>query len=138
MPTNITNLVIADDDQDDVEFFQEAVEMTCPRINLSFAKNGTQLMSMLKVIEKPDAIVLDLNMPEKSGKECLAEIRNDAGLSEVPIIIFSTSNSEKDIEDCFKNGASYYYVKPKTFKGMMVIASNLCTGKLRNQFRERY
>jgi CheY-like chemotaxis protein len=138
MATNITNLVIADDDQDDIEFFQEAVEVTCPRINLTVANNGVQLISMLKQIPKPDAIVLDLNMPEKSGKECLTEIKTDPEFSDVPVIIFSTSNSERDIEYCLKNGASYYYVKPKTFKGMMAIASNLCTGNLRNQFKERY
>jgi CheY-like chemotaxis protein len=138
MSTSITNLLIADDDRDDVEFFQEAVEITCPRINLTVAQNGMQLIAMLKAMKKPDAIVLDLNMPEKSGKECLTEIRNDAMFADVPIIIFSTSNSERDIEYCLKNGASYYYVKPKTFKGMMVIASNFCTGKFRNQLKERY
>lgn len=138
MFTKITNLVIADDDQDDVDFFQEAVELTCPRINLTVAKDGTQLINILKAIRKPDAILLDLNMPDKSGKECLMEIRNDADLSDIPVIIFSTSNSERDIAYCLKNGASYYYVKPKSFKGMMHIASDLCSGKLRNQLQNKY
>ncbi|HEX8333342.1 MAG TPA: response regulator [Segetibacter sp.] len=138
MTATITNLVIADDDEDDVDFFQEAVEMTCPRINLTVVKNGTQLISMLREMRKPDAILLDLNMPEKSGIECLTEIKGDALFSDVPVIIFSTSNSERDIKYCLNNGASYYYVKPKTFKGMMHIASDLCSGNLRNQLQQKY
>ena len=137
MATMISNLVLADDDQDDVEFFQEAVEITCPRIKLSVANNGTQLLDILK-LKKPDAIVLDLNMPEKSGKECLIEIKANERLSDIPVIIFSTSNSARDIDFCLKNGASYYYVKPKTFRGMMHVASDLCSGRLRNKLHNKY
>lgn len=63
----------------------------------------------------PDVIFLDLNMPYKSGKECLNEIRQNAKLKHIPIVIFSTSNSEIDIEETFKKGANLYFKKPIDF-----------------------
>ena len=80
MSFNIRNIVMADDDQDDVDLFQSAVDETCPKISLTVAKDGTKLMQLLDSSPAPDAIFLDLNMLGKSGKDCLGEIRSQANL----------------------------------------------------------
>ncbi|HEY0047074.1 MAG TPA: response regulator, partial [Flavobacterium sp.] len=63
----------------------------------------------------PDFIFLDLNMPEKGGKECLVEIRKHSKLKEIPVIIYSTSSSKKDIDDTYELGANLYITKPNSF-----------------------
>jgi CheY-like chemotaxis protein len=65
--------------------------------------------------EHPDIIFLDINMPCVDGKQCLKEIRNNKELDKVPVVMFSTSNHEKDIEETFKNGANLYVSKPSFF-----------------------
>jgi CheY-like chemotaxis protein len=60
----------------------------------------------------PDLLFLDLNMPKKSGIECLIEIKQMQFLNDLTVVIYSTSSSEKDIEDTFLNGANIYLKKP--------------------------
>ena len=63
MLSDIKHIVIADDDEDDVEMFRDAMDKVCPTIKVTVADNGVQLLSILNEIHKPDAILLDLNMP---------------------------------------------------------------------------
>jgi CheY-like chemotaxis protein len=63
----------------------------------------------------PHLLFLDLNMPRKSGLECLKEIRRDKKIKDISIAIYSTSNSEKDMEETFLNGANIYIHKPNDF-----------------------
>lgn len=60
----------------------------------------------------PDYIFLDLNMPLMTGKECLQQIRKLPRLSDVPVIIYSTSASQRDIQDSMELGASTFITKP--------------------------
>ena len=126
----IKNIVIADDDPDDIEMFQCAVDETCPDLELTVATDGENLITILDSIPAPDAIFLDLNMPRKTGKECLEEIRTKEELNDVPIVILSTSNKKSDIDYCLKNGATHYFVKPHTYDGLKTIVENLCNGEL--------
>ena len=130
MPLAYKNVVIADDDQDDIQLFEEALKETCPDLNLTVATDGVKLINLLEEIPKPDVILLDLNMPIKSGKECLEEIRAKDEFDDVPIVILSTSNQKADIEDCLKKGANHYFVKPESFEGMKSIVANICTGQI--------
>ena len=65
--------------------------------------------------ELPDIIFLDMNMPGKSGKECLREIRANPKFREIAIVIYSTSASAADLEDTFVAGANVYVKKPNDF-----------------------
>ncbi len=112
----IMYLLLADDDEDDRALFRETIIEIGANVELSTVKDGFQLMHALSEAEwLPDVIFLDLNMPYKSGKECLNEIRQNAKLKHIPIVIFSTSNSEIDIEETFKKGANLYFKKPIDF-----------------------
>jgi CheY-like chemotaxis protein len=63
----------------------------------------------------PDVIFLDINMPHKNGIECLSEIKQNKKLKNLPVIMFSTSNSRDKIGMVFKNGADVYIHKPSDF-----------------------
>ena len=79
--------------------------------------DGTELMEWLNKQENslPYILFLDLNMPSKSGIECLKEIKSNPRLEDVLIAIYSTSENEKDIDETFLNGANVYISKPNDF-----------------------
>jgi CheY-like chemotaxis protein len=105
--------LLVDDDEDDKEIFLLALAEANPSIECFIASDGLEALSILKEGSFiPDYIFLDLNMPLMSGKECLAEIRKLPHLVHVPVIIFSTSSSQKDIRDTQALGASSFITKP--------------------------
>ncbi|MEJ0056606.1 MAG: response regulator [Bacteroidota bacterium] len=76
---------------------------------------GQELLDLLRSTDAgnfPDIILLDLNMPGKNGFETLTEIRSDPGLKHLNVIMFSTSNSERDKNTARERGANNYIVKP--------------------------
>ncbi|WP_318345733.1 response regulator [Flagellimonas baculiformis] len=115
--SKILNIALADDDEDDRLFFQEAIEEISVRTKLSLFQNGKELMDYLNLpnVILPNLIFLDLNMPIKNGMQCLKEIRLNPILNPISIAIYSTSSSEKDIEETFVNGANIYLNKPNNF-----------------------
>jgi DNA-binding NtrC family response regulator len=116
MNINKLNVLLADDDEDDRWLFEQALNDIKIKTNLSLFKNGKELMDYLLQIDiKPHLIFLDLNMPIKNGMECLLEMKKDANLKNIPVAIYSTSSSEKDIENTFISGANIYINKPSNF-----------------------
>ncbi|KVV15991.1 response regulator [Flavobacterium sp. TAB 87] len=113
----IHQLLLADDDMDDCLFFQEALEDLRLSTNLTTVSDGVQLMELLTTegTQLPDALFLDLNMPRKSGFECLAEIKENQALKEIPIVIFSTSLDKDVVNKLYDKGANYYVRKPGDF-----------------------
>lgn len=73
----------------------------------------------------PDVIFLDLNMPKKNGFECLAEIKNNRNLKDLPIIIFTTSLQEESVKQVYSQGANYYVRKPTDYRQLKVIMRKL-------------
>ncbi|PTB94490.1 response regulator [Marivirga lumbricoides] len=123
-------ILLADDDEDDRLFFEDAIEALPMRTTLKMVKNGKELMDLLLTNDAiiPDIIFLDLNMPGKNGLEYLTEIRNNSKLESISIAVYSTSSSEKDIEDSFVKGANIYINKPNDFNDLKeVLKKVLCT-----------
>jgi DNA-binding response OmpR family regulator len=65
--------------------------------------------------ERPDLILLDLNLPRKSGAEVLAEIKSDPELSVIPVVVLTTSQSEEDVTRSYRMHANAYITKPVDF-----------------------
>ena len=126
LPTPI-HIMLADDDEDDRLFFKEAFEEVKIKYKISTFNDGEQLMDYLYEASNPlpDIIFLDLNMPRKSGIECLKEIRNNDRLKKISVAIYSTSSSEQDIEDTFVSGANVYIKKPNDFNMLKKILSDV-------------
>ena len=117
MTKNSLNLLLADDDMDDCFFFKEALEEVRISAKLSTVNDGVQLMELLfaKETPLPDALFLDLNMPRKSGFECLSEIKATDKLINLPVIIFSTSLDIDVVNLVYEKGAYYCIRKPGEF-----------------------
>jgi CheY-like chemotaxis protein len=111
------HILLADDDEDDRTFFSEAIQELKMNNKLTLFKDGNDLMDYLvnPEIKLPHVLFLDLNMPGKTGIDCLKEIRSNTRFKDVSIAIYSTSSSEKDIEDTFIEGANIYIKKPNDF-----------------------
>ncbi len=102
-----------DDDEDDREIFCLAVEACEAPIACVPVRDGLEALTALDNKSfTPDYIFLDLNMPIMDGKQCLKAIRNLRHLDNVPVIIFSTSSSEKDKEETRALGANAFITKP--------------------------
>lgn len=109
------HLLLADDDKDDRFFFNKVLKQLTIPVELTTVDDGVQLMDFLSdhIGDLPDALFLDLNMPRKNGSECLAEIKLNQKLKNLPVIIYSTSLPDDTADLLYKNGA-YYYIR-KTY-----------------------
>ena len=113
----VTNVLVAEDDDDDYLIFCLAVDETEIATIVTRAENGEVLMSTLK--EKiPDILFLDIHMPCKDGKECLLEIRSNKRYDHLPIIIYSSFKDIDTIEYCFRKGSNLYAIKPVEVKSL--------------------
>ncbi len=110
--------MIVDDDSDDREFFCEAVNELHLSAECLSAASGREALKTLRngIQSLPDFIFLDLNMPKMDGRTCLAELKKDEKLKNIPVIIFSTSSYQKDIDETCKLGAAYFFPKPADFE----------------------
>lgn len=117
MPKEPIKVLLADDDEDDRNFFKDALDELRMDTDVTFKNDGRQLMLYLEDqgVELPHIIFLDLNMPLKSGLQCLKEIRENPRLRQLTVAIYSTSASEENIEETFIKGANVYIRKPNDF-----------------------
>ena len=129
MQEDYTYVVLADDDEDDRLFFTEAFDELKIKTKVNTFNDGVALMKALAHPESdlPNILFLDLNMPKKSGLECLKEIKTNDRFKNIAIAIYSTSASEEDIENTFVNGANIYIKKPSDFKNLKKILSEVVT-----------
>ena len=116
-------VLLADDDDDDRLFFKDAIEKVKVKTVVNMVNDGVELMDYLNnsTTRLPNLLFLDLNMPRKSGMECLKEIRSNHKLKDLSIAIYSTSGLEKDIEETFVKGANIYIKKPNDFEELKSI-----------------
>jgi CheY-like chemotaxis protein len=125
--TNTTQfkILLADDDTDDCLFFKEALEELPVSTHLTTVYDGVQLMQQLaeNTSELPHVVFIDLNMPRKKGCECLSEIKRDAKLKALPVVIFSTSFDREMVNKMYENGAHYYLRKPSSFSKLKEVIS---------------
>ncbi|MBV4358994.1 response regulator [Pinibacter aurantiacus] len=110
-----TNVLIAEDDDDDYLIFSLAVEELSVRVILSRAENGDVLMKMLNE-KHPDLLFLDILMPCRDGRQCIKEIRADSKFDSLPIIVYSSLKDMETIEFCYRAGSNLYAVKPSSLK----------------------
>lgn len=112
----LKHIFLVDDDEDDQLFFLEALQEVDNSIKFTYAENGKKALSKLsELVQLPDIIFMDINMPELNGFECLKELKKCARLRTVPVVMLSTSVSLHDMNQSKELGAEMFYTKPSSY-----------------------
>jgi CheY-like chemotaxis protein len=123
-------ILMAEDDSDDRLLVKDAVTECRWEGELRFVENGEELLDYLlrrgkysKAVTapRPGLILLDLNMPRKDGREALREIRANAELRRIPVVVFTTSKADTDIGGLYELGANSFITKPIQFEALVQV-----------------
>jgi CheY-like chemotaxis protein len=127
----LIHILLVEDSPDDVYFTEEAFAQSKIKNRLHVVEDGVEaLMFLRKEGEfqnsiRPDLILLDLNLPKKSGREVLKEIREDSNLTDIPVVVLTTSNDERDVLKSYKLHANCYITKPVDFNKFIEIVNSI-------------
>ncbi len=114
-------VLLVEDNEDDVELTLEALTDSKIKMEVHVVPDGLAAMKFLRQEDeyeskpRPDLVLLDLNLPKMDGREVLEEIRNDQNLTDLPVVVLTTSQSEEDILKMYKLHANCYISKPVDF-----------------------
>jgi CheY-like chemotaxis protein len=128
MPPSGIRILMAEDSPSDAELARHAFKNDAYPNQLTIVKDGEEALAYLRKqvpfenAERPDVIILDLNMPKIGGREVLTEIKQDKQLRNIPVIILTTSEDEDDIKRSYELQASSYVTKPVEFENFMTVA----------------
>ena len=117
-------VLLVEDDPGDVMMIREAFEESKQRGELYAVGDGEQALDFLRRARgfanapRPGLILLDLTLPGRDGLEFLAEVKADADLLTIPVVVLTSSRSPKDIQRCYSLHANAYVTKPRDFDGM--------------------
>ena len=112
------HILLVEDNEGDILLTKEAFEDAKLLTRLSVVRDGKEAVDFLnkhgafQEVETPDLLLLDVNLPKKNGHEVLKFIKEDENLKHIPVIMFTTSSSEKDINLSYQNHANCYITKP--------------------------
>jgi CheY-like chemotaxis protein len=134
------SILIVEDDADDRFLLQTAFIENGYTDTIDFVDNGVDVMNYLYGLSAPEVngddstaskpgypsfILLDLNMPKKNGREVLKEIKEHPDLKKIPVIIFTTTKNDIEINRCYELGANSYIVKPSSFELLLKIINQI-------------
>lgn len=115
---DIRDVLLVEDDPGDAGLVRIALRRSRHACRLHHVKDGDEALDFLRGAARwegaprPDLILLDLNLPGRTGYEVLEEIRADVGLCAIPVVVLSTSGAERDVRKAYALGASSYVTKP--------------------------
>ncbi|MCD9015167.1 response regulator [Parachryseolinea silvisoli] len=132
---SIHTIWLADDDEDDLGLFKEALLDVAPDVELVSFVNGSEIINQLRSSPTlPDVVLLDINMPKKNGFDCLSEIKGDPKLSSLATIMWSTAANPNHAEQAFQLGARLFVKKPDTFTRLTAITREILTANLSDPY----
>lgn len=114
----LAEVLLVEDNPADVRLTREAMKEGNVDSNLHVVGDGQAALDFLRrqgsheQAPRPDLILLDLNLPKKSGREVLAEIKKDQELRSIPVVVLSTSRADEDVAGCYQLHANCFIAKP--------------------------
>jgi CheY-like chemotaxis protein len=130
-PPKPIEVLLVDDDPGDVVLTTEAFEHNKVNNRLSVVADGVEALQFLRRqapyedAHTPDLILLDLNLPRKDGRQVLAEIKADATLRRIPVVVLTTSKAEEDILRSYDLHANAYVTKPVDFERFLEVVRQI-------------
>jgi CheY-like chemotaxis protein len=124
-------VLLVEDDPGDVLMTREAFEEHKVGNRLNVVSDGVDALAYLRKEEpfqsalRPDLILLDLNLPKRDGREVLAEIKNDASLRQIPVVVLTTSAADEDILRSYQLHANAYVTKPVDFERFVAVVKQI-------------
>jgi CheY-like chemotaxis protein len=125
------HILLVEDNEGDILLTKEAFEDAKILNTISIARDGQEAILFLDKtgpysdVASPDLILLDVNLPKKNGHEVLHYIKNSEGLKHIPVIMLTTSLSEKDIVKSYENYANCYITKPVEVEDFLNVISSI-------------
>ena len=124
------HILLVDDNEGDILLTREALEEARIINKISIAYDGIEAIRFLKSLPSfgtsmPDLILLDINLPKMDGTEVLSIIKSDPDLKRIPVIMLTTSSSEKDILASYDNYANCYITKPVDLERFMDVVRTI-------------
>lgn len=110
-------ILLVEDTPSDVRLIREALKETPVPVEMMVAYDGVEAMEILRSSEtsgtdRPDLILLDLNLPRKNGREVLAEVKSSPTLKQIPVLVMTSSHADEDIAQAYALNANCYITKP--------------------------
>jgi len=124
-------VLLVEDDPGDVLLIREAFDFNKVHNNLNVVSDGEQALAYLKNqgeyadANRPDLVLLDLNLPRKDGREVLAEVKADEQLRAIPVVVLTTSEAEEDVLKSYQLHANAYVTKPVDFERFVAIVRQI-------------
>ncbi len=114
---NSLRILLVEDSPSDVRLIREALKETPVEVEVTLARDGVEAIDYLRqsetgLVNRPDIILLDLNLPRKNGREVLAEVKADPNLKQIPVLIMTSSKADEDITQAYNLNANCYIAKP--------------------------
>jgi CheY-like chemotaxis protein len=128
---NTVKILLVEDNEGDILLTREALEEAKIMIKLKVVKDGKEAIDFLNkqgkytAVQLPDLILLDVNLPKKNGHEVLKYIKETDGLKHIPVIMLTTSSSEKDINESYNNHVNCYITKPVEVDDFLSIVATI-------------
>lgn len=128
---NSIHILLVEDNEGDIFLITEALEEGKIVDKISVTKDGKEAIDFLEKKEKykneetPDLILLDVNLPKKNGHEVLEYIKTSENLKQIPVIMLTTSSSDKDVLLSYKNHANCFITKPLDVNNFLTIVSSI-------------
>lgn len=125
------DILLVEDNPADVRLTMEALRDLEDEKRLFVAKDGVEAMDFVKGegdfigSSRPDLILLDLNLPKKNGLEVLEELKSDPEFKRIPVVVLTTSGSDRDIMETFNLHANSYIQKPVEYDHFLEAMDNL-------------
>jgi CheY-like chemotaxis protein len=124
-------ILLVEDRESDIELTRQGLEEARFANQLHVARDGVEAMDFLRregrfaQAPRPDLILLDLNLPRRDGRELLAEIKADAELRLIPVLVLTTSEADRDVIGAYSSHANSYITKPIDFNRFIEIVRGI-------------
>lgn len=124
-------ILLVEDNPGDIRLTREALKDAKVRNNIHVAMDGVDAMAFLHkqgkhaAVPRPDLILLDLNLPKMNGREVLEEIKQDAGLQHIPVVILTTSQAEQDVLESYRLRANAFVTKPVDLEQFLKVVASI-------------